>query len=83
MNTNANDANTCNSIASDTQQKKEAAASFKKLQPEEFYRHHIDKVLYTNLMVILKGALLGINPWVVFQSGSTLLTNFDCIEHMY
>ena len=60
MNSSANDVNTCNTIASDTKQKKEAAASFKKLQPEEFYRHHIDKVLYTNLMVILKGALLGI-----------------------
>ena len=44
MNINANDANGCSSIVSDNQQKKEAAASFKKLQPEEFYRHHIDKV---------------------------------------
>ena len=25
-----------------------AAASFKKLQPEEFYRHHIEKVFKTN-----------------------------------
>ena len=37
--------NSSSSSASDTTANKAAAAaSFKKLQPEEFYRHHIDKV---------------------------------------
>lgn len=36
---------TIDSTVSDTDKKKiAAAASFKKLQPEEFYRHHIEKV---------------------------------------
>ena len=47
MNIKASDANADNLVVSDTQQKKAAAASFKKLQPEEFYRHHIDKVICT------------------------------------
>ena len=35
------------STIADTNKKKiAAAASFKKLQPEEFYRHHIEKVYW-------------------------------------
>ena len=54
MNSKASDANADNLVVSDTQQKQAAAASFKKLQPEEFYRHHIDKVLCTRKPIIFE-----------------------------